>query len=333
MRNDQELHLLFRARLPIATLPKEFADRLTKAVLDEVAHLRQEPPSIQECPANYLEGSRPFNTLAKPTKPSPLPCTAKAVAFFLLLHFLLWPLVQGCAFPPTATAAHALLSIHGVGIDGHRLNATPAQTKIKQSATPTATIMLSAHSAGRALRLPPLPPIKPQLPILLFRQRTFVSKSRLTHPATPSTEDTLINLHGPPGVTQESPTAITLTVPYEPQTASQDASPVTPPEPTLLPPESPQPESPATATATPTANTPLIKPTVTPTALALSPTPLLSIFEPTTTPIATGEEPAGVATTVPTATPTICLRPWQTNEPTPTDAPTASVPPTATAAP
>ena len=41
MQKDNDLHQLFRARLPIASLPKDFADRLTKAILDEVANLRQ----------------------------------------------------------------------------------------------------------------------------------------------------------------------------------------------------------------------------------------------------------------------------------------------------
>ena len=41
MQKDQDLNQLFRARLPIAPLPKDFADRLTKSILDEVANLRQ----------------------------------------------------------------------------------------------------------------------------------------------------------------------------------------------------------------------------------------------------------------------------------------------------
>lgn len=315
MRNDQELHQLFRARLPIATLPKEFADRLTKAVLDEVANLRQEYPLTQGCADSYLEGSTPLPPLAKPTKSSPLPCATKTVAFLLLLHFLLWPFIQGCALPATVTAAQALPST--IRAD---------QTGSKQPSNHTAATIVGAQNTGRALRPPPLLPIKPQLPITQFQQRVFVGKSRLTHLATPNPAEALINLHGPPGIAQEISTTITLTVPYEPQIASQNTVPATPPEPTPAPTEPP--ESTAVATATPTADI-LLKPTVPPATLALSPTPILSIFEPTPTPISTIEEPTGAATEAPTAMPTICLQPWQTSEAEPPSVPTVSPAPTA----
>jgi hypothetical protein len=41
MWKDQELHKLFRTRLPIADLPTAFAERLVHTILEEVAILRQ----------------------------------------------------------------------------------------------------------------------------------------------------------------------------------------------------------------------------------------------------------------------------------------------------
>ena len=328
MRNDQELHQLFRARLPIATLPKEFADRLTKAVLDEVAHLRQEHPLTQGCPDSYLERSTPLPPLTKPPKSSPLPCAAKTVAFLLLLNFLLWPFVQGCALPTTVTAAQALPSTRLDRVDSQRSAISADQTGSKQPANHTTATILGAQNTGRALQSPPLLLIKPQLPIIQFQQRVVVRKSKLTRLATPNPDEAVINLHGPPGMVQEISTTITLTVPFEPQSTSQDTPPATPPEPTLAPTEQ-QPEPTVVATATPTADILLLKPTASPSTLALSPTPILSVFEPTTTPILTVEEPTGSATEAPTAMPTICLQPWQTSEAEPTSVPTVSPAPTA----
>lgn len=324
MRNDQELHQLFRARLPIATLPKEFADRLTKAVLDEVAHLRQEHPLTQGCPDSYLEGSTPLPPLTKPTKSS-LPCVTKTVTFLLLLHFLLWPFIQGCALPTTVATAQALPSTPLDSTDSQLSTKRADQAGSQQPSDHTAATILGAQSRGRALRPPPLLLIKPQLPIVQFQQHVFVSKSKLTRLATPNTDAALINLHGPPGMVQEISTTITLTVPYEPQRTSQDTPSATPPEPTPATTEQ-QHEPTAVATATPTADILLLKPTASPTTPALSPT--LSVFEPTSTPILTVEEPTGAATEAPTAMPTICLQPWQTSEAEPTSAPTVIPAPT-----
>lgn len=327
MRNDQDLHQLFRARLPIATLPKEFADRLTKTVLDEVAHLRQAHALPQGCPDSYLEDSTPLPPLPKPPKSSPLPCATKTVAFLLLLNFLLWPFVQGCAFPTTVTAPQALPSTRLARIDSQLSTIRSDQTGSKQSSNHTAVTIVGAQNTGRALWLPPLLPLKPQLPIVQFQQRVFMSKSRLIRLATPNSAEALINLHGPPSMMQEISTTITLTVSYGSQNTSQDTPPATPPEPTPAATEQ-QPESTAAATATPTADILLLKPTVPASPPAPSPTPILSIFEPTTTPISTVEAPTGAATETPTAMPTICLQPWQTNEAEPTSVPTASPAPT-----
>jgi hypothetical protein len=55
MQKDKELHQLFRARLPIASLPKDFAERLTKAVLDEVSNLRQSVLSSSQRSDHYRD--------------------------------------------------------------------------------------------------------------------------------------------------------------------------------------------------------------------------------------------------------------------------------------
>lgn len=318
MRNDQELHQLFRARLPIATLPKDFADRLTKAVLDEVARLRQDTLVVKEDPDSCIEGATSFTPLTKSTKPSPFSYTAKIVAFFLFLNCLLWPLTQGCAFPATTPTKAANLT----SADSPLVDTTLYQAKINLPFSRTGFTM---HSTGPSLRLPPLAPIQPQLPILPFLPRVFVSKSRLTPLSTLHTDPTPINLHGPPTMAAEGPAATTLTIPYEPQSASQNAPSVTLPEPTPVPTEQ---EPAPTATAIPTTDLLISKPTPTP--LVLTPTPILAIFEPTLTPIATSEMPVGATTDVPPVTPTLCLLPWQTDEPEAISIPTASAPLTTT---
>ena len=327
MRNDQDLHQLFRARLPIATLPKEFADRLTKAVLDEVAQLRQEEALTTGCADNYGGEATPFTPITKPAKSSLFPYTTKAVAFLLLLNFLLWPFLQGCALPTTATASHAFPGTEVHTPANSLATITPAQTGSKQPSNHTAAIILNSQRPERPLRSPPLLPIKPQLPIVEFLPQTLTSKVKLIRMAPPSAGEELINLHGPPGLAQEIPTVITMTIPYEPQATSQDA----PAAPTPLQPEQ-QPEAPAIATATPTADILLLKPTGSPTPPVLSPTPILSIFEPTITPNAAVETPTGAATAVstaaPTALPTICLQPWQTSAAEPPGAPTVTAAPT-----
>lgn len=327
MRNDQDLHQLFRARLPIATLPKEFADRLTKAVLDEVAQLHQIDTLRTGCTNSYLEEATPFTPVTKPAKSSLFPCTTKAIAFLLLLNFLLWPFLQGCTLPTTATASQPL-PLTELHIPANLLaTITPAQAISKQPANHTAAIILNAQRTERPLRSPPLLPIKPQLPIVEFLPQRLTSKVRLIHMTPPNTGEELTTLHGPPGMAHDIPTVITMTMPYEPQSTTQDD----PAAPTPLPSEQ-QPEPPAIATATPTADILLLKPTGSPTLPALSSTPVLSIFEPTATPSAAVETPIGATTAaptaMPTAMPTICLQPWQTSAAEPPSAPTVTAAPT-----
>ena len=75
MWKDQDLHKLFRSRLPIADLPQAFAERLTYTILQEVAVLRQTNPARHEARADQLSESTPFKPAAKPTPPLSLKCT------------------------------------------------------------------------------------------------------------------------------------------------------------------------------------------------------------------------------------------------------------------
>lgn len=320
MRNDQELYQLFRARLPIATLPKDFADRLTKAVLEEVAQLRQEQPLTKACPDSELEDATPFNTLTIPKKIAPLPCSSKTIAIFLLLNFLLWPLMQGCTFPITGSAPQPLGATDSHTISNPLAYPAISQPVRKQLVMPHNSALYSRRYGAQSEHLPPLLPIQPQLPIVQLHPRTFVSKPRLTLIATPSTDEVLINIHGPPGVTPTIASAMTITMPYESPTATQDTGPDTPPEPTPIPPEQPLIESPTTAT--PTLDVLIVKPTAPATIPTLAPTPILSIFEPTATPGAAHEEPTGATPVTPTAIPTICILPWHPSEAATTNAPT-----------
>lgn len=60
MWKDQELHHLFRSRLPIADLPPAFAERLTHTILAEVAILRQTNPLRDSASSAHLdEGAAP----------------------------------------------------------------------------------------------------------------------------------------------------------------------------------------------------------------------------------------------------------------------------------
>lgn len=311
MRNDQELHQLFRARLPIATLPKEFADRLTKAVLDEVGNLRQTHPITQGCSTRPVEGAAAYTPLSKPNKSAPLSRTAKTVIFFLLLNFLCLPFLQGCTLP---------LQVQSTPI--MELAESQRQSWQPRSIGGNATLLLvypavilsGVPRIKRASSLPPLPPITPQLPILQFWHRMLLSNAKLVLSLTPSA-DGVVNTAGPLTTTQSMTVFITMTVPYEPQLASQEAPPDKQFAPTAVDPVQP------ILTATPTADLlvdlPITKLTTTPTTAA----PILSIFEPTPTPNTLGEEPTGAATAVPTAIPTICLEPWQTGEPAPTNTP------------
>lgn len=63
MWQDQELHKLFRSRLPIADLPTAFADRLTHTILAEVATLRRTDPT-SNAPTPHADADTPTDALA-----------------------------------------------------------------------------------------------------------------------------------------------------------------------------------------------------------------------------------------------------------------------------
>ncbi|MCE7988982.1 MAG: hypothetical protein DYG89_48120 [Caldilinea sp. CFX5] len=67
MWKDQELHKLFRSRLPIADLPTAFAERLTHTILEEVAILRQTNLLHDDATTDHLAEGLPCKPAPKPT--------------------------------------------------------------------------------------------------------------------------------------------------------------------------------------------------------------------------------------------------------------------------
>lgn len=67
MWKDQDLHKLFRSRLPIADLPTAFAERLTHSILAEVATLRQIKSLSDDATTDHLAESMPCKPAPKPT--------------------------------------------------------------------------------------------------------------------------------------------------------------------------------------------------------------------------------------------------------------------------
>lgn len=68
MWKDQDLHKLFRSRLPIADLPPAFADRLTNTILAEVAALRQADPVPNDSLPEKHNESTSFQPAQPPTR-------------------------------------------------------------------------------------------------------------------------------------------------------------------------------------------------------------------------------------------------------------------------
>jgi len=66
MWKDQELHKLFRSRLPIANLPTAFAERLAHTILEEVAILRQTNSLCDSATTDYAEDGMPVKLAPKP---------------------------------------------------------------------------------------------------------------------------------------------------------------------------------------------------------------------------------------------------------------------------
>lgn len=74
MWKDQDLHKLFRSRLPIANLPAAFADRLTNTILAEVATLRQADPLPNDATPEKHNEEMPFQTAPKPSPRLAMKC-------------------------------------------------------------------------------------------------------------------------------------------------------------------------------------------------------------------------------------------------------------------
>lgn len=55
--DDQELHKLFAARLPVLAIPDEFAEQLIHAVLEEIVHHVDEKTDRRQENANLLSSS------------------------------------------------------------------------------------------------------------------------------------------------------------------------------------------------------------------------------------------------------------------------------------
>jgi len=319
MQKDQDLHKLFRARLPVAVIPKEFADRLTKAVLDEVAQLHQATPLAINRVDHPLTDARSVDASPMVKGQSPFTHSGAALLFFLLLNLPLWPLLQGCTFNP-----HSTLSIH--------------LTVSRQSTQPRKVSATLPEAVARANRLPhlaaathypPLGPVKPQLPS--FRKqappRVLVPTIASTPTPTSTIEDSFVNQHGPPEVEQQPASITAVTVPHEqPPSANAVTTEATATEATAAVTPAPT-DEPSPPIATTSAEVPPGEPTATSTPTVLQQTPTLNIFEPTNTPTPEPTGPIATATSEPIATPTIYIRPWQTS------VPDLTVPPTSEATP
>jgi len=75
MWKDQDLHKLFRSRLPVADLPAAFADRLTHTILAEVALLRETIPLPNASATEMRNEATPFAPAPQPTTRRSVRCT------------------------------------------------------------------------------------------------------------------------------------------------------------------------------------------------------------------------------------------------------------------
>jgi len=291
MQRDQNLRKLFRARLPIATIPKEFADRLTKTVLDEVHRLRQAQLSSAH---RSGEQENALDLCNAPVVQESLP-VKQATGAILLLLFVNVQLVlglQGCAWPPYKALVAYTVS-------------TPSAftgTPTVNSQLPKAQAILLTRAA-RMAHLPPLRPVKPTLPIVVFTPIAPTITEKVTEKVPLPTQLITLARRGfklrePPPFEQPSRTAITITVPQEQPSAPPAASTPTH-EATDLP----------ELVTTPTTSAPNVEATLPPTP---PPTSIYTIFEPTlTSTVAPEENPLPTVTSEPTPTPTIFIHPWE----------------------
>jgi len=315
MQKEQNYQKLFRARLPVASLPKEFADRLIKSVLEEVSTLRQ----ARSLPPTQSDGHSDHSSQSSPPIQSKAQVADNHVVttlFALLLINIHVGLLQGCTFrqlPGLWRASPGMVQTGSVGVPAGQVD-WPSKTYHLAHDHWT---MLPAVRPTQLFHAPPLPPLKPALPTVPGRQETLmidgkpalisalstVTGGQHTLPAASVTEQTV-----PITATMTVPQPLTapLTLPQEEVLAKESASQATEVEPTptlenVLPPQP----------ATPTSNAPLIKTTATPTPSAPQ-APVFSVFEPTMTPTTVVEGQLSTLGEEPIATATVSIQPWHT---------------------
>ncbi len=317
MQKDKNLHQLFRAHLPIAVLPPEFADRLAKAVLNEVAQLHQATPLVIHPEEQQTAESEQLNVPATPQKRSPFNHSTPILILFLLLNLQLWPLLQGCSYNPNGT-----LSVQIVAVEP----GSPSKTLAHDPATglqaaPAVALAEQLASSNK----PSLGPLKPHLPVQhVLPAGPWTLIATATTPPLPAQaldeglDERLVNQHGPPGTAQ--PTSITAIIMPHEEPATAQATATDPPATSTASPTSSEPNEPtatlnsATATSVTPTSAPSNEPTSTATMTALPPPPAIHIFEPTLS-------PTPIIAELPSPTPTLYIRPWQTSLPDATATP------------
>ncbi|MBX3014508.1 MAG: hypothetical protein KF832_23520 [Caldilineaceae bacterium] len=318
--------------MPIATLPQEFADRLTQAVLDEVKRLHQANPSSTQAADEATGNAKPQQPMRTEELAKPQLSTAKTTAtllFWLWLSFALLPGLQGCALTT-------------------ELSRTNSQSVLAMTLLPQPSQRIEHTPLADVAHLPPLAPIQPTLPIIAgIHRNASLRPTRLGNApgaASFATAPTFTPLSASAtSKTQNQPallpttTVITITMPYEqalhgkPEKGEAEPTTTVPPIPPtneLAPTEvAPQPTNPPPkASRTPT---PTVMPTAAPQTPPATLTSAYAVFEPTPTP---GEE-IPTATTIQAPTPTIFIQPWHSPEPANTALPPTTPVPAETTAP
>lgn len=318
MQKENTYHKLFRAHLPVATLPKEFADRLTKSVLDEVNRLYQAPILPLSWPGEQTDNPDPLLIASQTEEAPPLKQPTITLLLLLLVNIHVGLLLQGCTFyQPVTSWYYSVFDQAGAGVLGTGEDDLPAPKTL--AAAKVELVWGSNVPQARTLHLPPLEPLKPKLPVVALGEDLLVINSK---PSLPQALGTLhrspARLHDPP-TTVITATAMTtamttntaliiIRMPDEQQQTDQQLISATAvgPAPAIL--TSTTEES---ALPRPTTQAPVEKPT--PTAIPdLLQTPVLSIFEPTMTFTPAIEAPTATTIAEATATPTMYVHPWRT---------------------
>jgi hypothetical protein len=115
MQKENIYHKLFRARLPVVTLPQDFADRLTKSVLDEVTRLYQANLLPLDWESEQVEDSNPLNAPSSSEGSSALTQTTITLFLLLLINLSVGLLLPGCMFNQPAALGHTSFSQEEAG--------------------------------------------------------------------------------------------------------------------------------------------------------------------------------------------------------------------------